>query len=261
MSSVIIYEKRDKVAYITINRPEVYNALNNETKHELFLAIKDYSKDDSLRCAVLTGAGKNAFCAGQDFNESHDIKPDKAKEWIDSFLPFYDEVIGLEKPIVCVVNGACAGSGFQLPLLCDIRIATPNARFGMTEIDAGFPTITGSSLLWTNLGKSLTVDLSLTGRLMSAEEALHHGLISKIISWEKLDEEVAAYCEMLCSKPPTAIRTMKKWFNMIEEPQYRASFYYAAEAHFRGYASGEPKIWQERFMAKHKARKEAKSKD
>ena len=74
MSSVIIYEKRDKVAYITINRPEVYNALNNETKHELFLAIKDYSKDDSLRCAVLTGAGKNAFCAGQDFTISSPTK-------------------------------------------------------------------------------------------------------------------------------------------------------------------------------------------
>ena len=130
----------------------MYNALNNEAKHELYLAIKDYSKDDNLRCAVVTGMGKNAFCAGQDFNESHDIPPNKAKEWVESFQPFYDEIRALEKPIICVVNGICAGSGFQLPLLCDIRLATPNARFGMTEIDAGFPTITGSSLLWTNLG-------------------------------------------------------------------------------------------------------------
>lgn len=256
MCAVVIYEKKNNNAFITINRPEVYNALNNEAKHELYLAIKDYSKDDNLRCAVVTGMGKNAFCAGQDFNESHDIPPNKAKEWVESFQPFYDEIRALEKPIICVVNGVCAGSGFQLPLLCDIRLATPNARFGMTEIDAGFPTITGSSLLWTNLGRSLTVDLSLTGRLMSAEEALQHGLISKIIPWEHLEEEVNAYCEMLSSKPPTAIKTMKKWFNMLDEAQYRASFYYAADAHSIGYASGEPKIWQERFIAKHKARKQ-----
>lgn len=95
MSSVILYEKKGKIAYITINRPEVYNALNNETKHELFLAIKDYSGDDNLRCAVVTGTGRNAFCAGQDFNESHDIPPERAKEWIDSFQPFYDEIRSL----------------------------------------------------------------------------------------------------------------------------------------------------------------------
>ena len=256
MSSFVIYEKKQKTARITINRPEVYNALNKQTKAELLEAFKDASRDDAIRCVVLTGAGKNAFCAGQDFNESHDIPPTRAKEWVDTFLPLYEEIRSLEKPSLCVVNGVCAGSGFQLPLLCDIRLATPNARFGMTEVDAGFPTITGSSLMWDHLGQSLTVELSLTGRLMGAEEALKHGMIARIIPWENLDEEVDKYCNMLASKPPTAIRTMKKWFNILEEPRYRASFYYAADAHYFGYASGEPKECQERFMAEHKARKE-----
>ena len=258
MSSTILYEKKGRVAKITINRPEVYNALNNPTKAALFEAIQKYADDDKLRCCVIRGAGENAFCAGQDFNESHDIKPTGAKAWCQSFVPFYDAIRALDKPLVSLVNGVCAGSGFQIPLLSDIRLCTPNARFGMTEIDAGFPTITGSSLMWDILGQSLATELALTGRLMGAEEALKHGLVAKIIPWETLDEEVGAYCEMLCNKPPTAIRSMKKWFCMIEEQRYRASWYFAEDAHTAGYASGEPKIWQERFMAEHKVSKEKK---
>ncbi|MCD8078737.1 MAG: enoyl-CoA hydratase/isomerase family protein [Lachnospiraceae bacterium] len=258
MEPVVIYEKKEELAYITINRPEVYNALNTQAKQGILESFRRASHDDEVKCIILTGAGRNAFSAGQDFNESHDIKPNNTKDWLDSFQPLYDEIRYCQKPTLCVVNGACAGSGFQLPLLCDIRLATPNARFGLTEVDAGYPTITGSSLLWDHLGQSLTIEMSLTGRLLSAQEALQHGLITKIIEWEDLDEEVTAYAKMLAQKPPTAIRTMKKWFRLIEEERYYRSFEYAEEAHYHGYASGEPKIWQEKFMAEHKARKEKK---
>lgn len=258
MFSFVIYEKKEKIAYITINRPEVYNALNTQTKHEILEAFKDASRDPEIRCVVLTGAGDKAFSAGQDFHESHDIKPGNTKDWLDSFQPLYDEIRYCDKPTLCVVNGACAGSGFQLPLLCDIRLATPNARFGLTEVNAGYPTITGSSLLWDHLGQSLTIEMSLTGRLLNADEALQHGLITQIIPWERLEEEVEAYAQMLSAKPPTAVRTMKKWFRLIEEERYYRSFEYAEDAHYYGYASGEPKIYQERFMAEHQARKQQK---
>ena len=254
MYSLIKYELKNRTAVITINRPEIYNALNSQTKHELTEAINAADRDPNVGCVLLTGSGRNAFSAGQDFHESKDLDPSDAKAWLNSFLPMYEAFRNFQKPIVCLINGSCAGSGLQLALLCDIRLATPNARLGLTEINVGFPTITGSTMLWDHVGQGLTVEMSLTGRLLDAEESLKHGLITKIVPWENVDEEVMAYCDDLAAKAPTAIRSMNKWFRMLTEDNFRRSFEFGADAHYIGYLSGEPKEYQEKFLAERAAR-------
>lgn len=255
MFEMIQYEKIDRVAKIVINRPKVFNALSTQTKHELVEAFAMAKEDPEIGCAILTGAGDKAFCSGQDLSESMQLDPADAEKWVRSFEELYIPMRNFDKPLVAVVNGVSAGSGFQIALLCDIRLCSSNARFAMTEIDVGFACVTGSSLMWDILGKSVTTDMCLSGRFMYAEEALQRGVVSAVYSSEELEAASLAYCRKLAEKPPTAVRMDKQWFQMLSEERFRKSVEFAIVAHTEGYKAGEPNAYQEKFFAERKAKK------
>jgi enoyl-CoA hydratase len=255
MYSDIIYQIQDNIAKITINRPQQLNAWTIRSKEEVLDALQKAEKDNEVKVIIFAGAGDRAFCAGQDLHESKEIKEDKALEWIAGFDNLYWTIRHCSKPTIAAINGVAVGSGWQLPLLCDFRIASENARFAMTEIDVGFPCIIGTTLLYLTLGEALSKELILTGKFIDAYEALKANLVTKVVPKEIFSEEVEKFAKMLSEKPPIAMSLNKKWFTMLSDERYLKCISFAKEAHKIGYASGEPRKAQEEFFKKREKKK------
>ena len=245
-------ELNENVLTITINRPDSYNSLSTATKYELADAFLRADKDPHVKAIILTGAGEKAFCSGQDLSESKDLDEEAAEGWIEEFDHLYRVVRKVKKPIVAAINGYAVGSGLQLALLTDIRISNRTAKYGMTEVNVGLPCVIGATMFWEVMGKSKTVDLILTGRLISAEEAKEYGLITRIVNDDELQEKAFELAKELASKPPTAIMLNKRRFNQLSEQEFNNCMNYAVEAHTIGYASGEPQEAMKKFFEKRK---------
>lgn len=251
--NTILYNVEDNVLTITINRPKSYNSLSTETKLELIDAFKSGNDDEDVRTIVVTGAGDKAFCAGQDLNESKKVNEDSAQEWVDEFDKLYRVIRSIKKPIIASINGFSVGSGLQLALLADIRISNYSARFGMTEVDVGLACIIGTTMFWEVMGKSRTIDMILSGRLLTAEEAERYGLITRLVADDQLQEETKKLAFQLASKPPVAIASNKEWFKRLSDETFESCMVYAVEAHKKGYAAGEPQKKMEEFFKKRQA--------
>ena len=246
------YEVIGKKALITLNRPQSLNALSHDLKMELIEALEAADADDKVRAIVLTGEGK-AFCAGQELKETMDTDPNEAAKeaynWImKDFKSLYEAFRRQNKVTIAMINGAAAGSGLQITLLCDFRILSSSARIGMTEIDVGYSLVTGSGVLWNIIGPARTRDLALTGRLINADEAYEWGLVNRVFSPEELREKTFEFADMLAEKAPVATMINKSYYRFLEGPHFHASFDQAVTAHKIGYESGEPQAYQKRFF-------------
>ncbi|MGD9933220.1 MAG: enoyl-CoA hydratase/isomerase family protein [Dehalococcoidia bacterium] len=213
----IIYEvDSDGVATLTINRPERMNALRPQTTAEIRQAIALARDDDAVRCLLVTGAGR-AFCAGDDFqaifladnrsNSQFNRQVRRIKEGEVSL----DDLFALEKPTVAAVNGAAVGYGMDLALYCDIRFASESARMGWFFVRRGvLGTVGGTFILRQLVGLSKALELTMTGDMVPAEEALKIGLVSKVVPDDQLLAEARAMARKLAGGPPLAQRAVKR---------------------------------------------------
>ncbi|WP_221566680.1 enoyl-CoA hydratase/isomerase family protein [Alkalihalobacillus sp. TS-13] len=246
----ILYEVSQNILTITINRPKTYNALSTSTKDELSNAFQRGNEDKNVKAIIIKGVGDKAFCSGQDLKESQHVSKETADKWVDEFDKLYRIIRKVEKPIIASINGFSTGSGLQLALLADIRISKKSAKYGMTEINVGLPCVIGSTMFWEVMGKSRTIDLILTGRLIKADEAREYGLITRVVDDEKLESETLKLANELASKPPVALAINKRRFNQISEYNFNSCMEYAIEAHTLGYQSGEPQKMMKEFFEK-----------
>jgi enoyl-CoA hydratase/carnithine racemase len=191
--SKIIYEKRNEVAYITLNRPEVHNAIDVEMHRLLRHAWRDFRDDDKLRVAILTGAGDEAFCAGADLKthvpEWSGVGPMLARSKLpDGFAGGITR--GLHrtyKPIVAALNGWTIGGGLELALACDIRVASERAKLGSFELRRGMHPADGGIVRLVNIaGAGIALELELTGEAIDAKRALSANLVSRVVPHEQL---------------------------------------------------------------------------
>jgi 2-(1,2-epoxy-1,2-dihydrophenyl)acetyl-CoA isomerase len=199
------------VATITLNRPEVYNALNDEITFELQDAFKVVSKDENVRVVVLTGEGK-AFCSGQDLKSS---ASQKNRSFMDSLHKRYNPIIramrNLPKPIVCRLNGVAAGAGCSIALACDIIVAAEEATLIEVFVNIGLVPDSGSSYFLPRLvGNAKAFELCAMGGKVKAREALQMGLINSVVSMESLDAAVQVYTAYFATAPTKAIGLIKK---------------------------------------------------
>lgn len=252
MFECLIYEKVGRVAKITLNRPEVYNAINEQAKREIAQALHKAQDDASIGCVLLTGAGEKAFCSGQDLSESVKYDPNDVEHWMKSFQDLYNPLRDFDKPLVCAINGVSVGSGFQVPLLCDIRLASSTARFAMTEIDVGLACIMGANLLCEAMGECIATYMILSGEFISAQRMKEIGVITEIYEPDELQDKAMKFCQKMAEKPPVAIKMNKQFFRRRTEHFYRDSLDFAVVAHTEGYKSGEPNEYQKRFFARKK---------
>lgn len=227
----ILYDKRDGIATIIINRPAVLNVLNEETMREIIQALEDAEKDENLRVLVLTGIGEKAFCAGLDLKSVKEISP--AKMWeLSRFL--HKVTLALEehgKPVIAAINGFALGGGLEIAMACDIRIASENARFGMPEVNVGLiPGGGGTQRLPRLVGKGLAKELIFTGKIIDAKTAESMGLVNKVVPFNDLKVAVEEFAKEIMGKPTFAIKLAKQLINASGEVDLRTGLAYEAEA-------------------------------
>jgi 2-(1,2-epoxy-1,2-dihydrophenyl)acetyl-CoA isomerase len=205
---------RDGIGTITLNRPDVYNALNDEITYELQDALKAVAKDDQTRVVVLTGEGK-AFCSGQDLKAS---SGQEKRSFIESLHKRYNPIIramrNLPKPIVCRLNGVAAGAGCSLALACDIIVASEEATLIEVFINIGLVPDSGSSYFLPRLvGMAKAFELCTMGSRVKAAEAVAMGLVNKAVPADQLDAAVREYTTYFSKAPTKAIGLIKKMLN------------------------------------------------
>lgn len=214
MFNTLKYEVKDNICTIALNRPEVYNAFNNEMSFELQDALKQATRDKDARVVILTGEGK-AFCSGQDLK---DVQGSKNRSLSDSIYKRYNPIIrairNMPKPVIARVNGVAAGAGCSLALACDIIVSSEAASFIEVFVNIGLVLDSGSSFFLPNLvGYNKAFELSTLGSKVSAKEAHELGIVNKLAAPEELDEAVASYASRYAIAPTKAIGLMKKMLN------------------------------------------------
>ncbi len=204
----IDYRQEGKVAIFTINRPEVLNALDTESMAELTRAMIDFRDDPGLWVGIVTGAGERSFCTGLDLKSVQPLKPGERQDWSQATF-----VKGLElwKPVIAAVNGYAFGGGLEIALTCDIRIASENARFGLTEVSIGLiPGWGGTQRLprLIHFGKAL--EMILTGKQLRAQEAYDLHLVSEVVPQEELMNKAMELANHICGLAPLAVQAAKE---------------------------------------------------
>jgi enoyl-CoA hydratase/carnithine racemase len=246
----IVFERKDRVAVVTLNRPRVLNALSRALKAELSDALRRVRADETVRAVVITGAGDRAFSAGQDLNEAKDLDGPGAEEWVREYERLYEDFRVLDVPIIAAVNGWCMGAGCQLALLADIRISSDTAQYGMPEIRDGIPAIFGLGLLWNLVGMSRSVYLVLSGDTLDARQALEAGLTVKVVPPARLREEAEALAARLAGFAPLAVKANKEWARRLSAEHFRATARFCVEAQHLSFAAGDARRGMEAFLEK-----------
>lgn len=210
----IKYEKQGSRLTITLNRPDVFNAFNDEQSYELQDALKAAARDAEVRVVVLTGAGK-AFCSGQDLKA---ISGAKNRSLSDSLYKRYNPIIrsmrNLPKPIICKLNGVAAGAGCSLALACDLIIASEKASLIEVFVNVGLVLDSGSSYFLPRVvGSMRAFELATMGNKVSAHQAFEWGMVNKVVAPEELDDAVNSYAEYYEKAPTKAIALMKQMLN------------------------------------------------
>jgi enoyl-CoA hydratase len=255
MSEFVKVEASDRVGCITIDRQDRLNAWNKPMRDAIVAAIGRFASDAGVGAVILTGAGDRAFCAGQDLEEAHGFDADRAEVWIREWETYYDALRALPKPLVIALNGTAAGSAFQVALLGDIRVAHPGVRMGQPEINSGIASTTGPWLMREMLGLSRTVELTLTGRMMDAEECHRLGLIHHLVPADRVLAKAREVAGELAAKPPIAMRLNKARFRAVTEPGFRDAIAAGIPIQRESYGSGEPARMMEAFFAERSRRK------
>lgn len=207
---MILFEKKDNIGILTIDRAKALNAINSEMLNELYDAAQNIAKDPELRCLIITGAGK-AFVAGADIAEMKDLSKQEGLEFGRRGHRAFCAIENLEIPVIAAVNGFALGGGCELALCADIRIASEKAKFGQPEVGLGItPGFGGTQRLMRTVNRAHAIGMILTGKIISAEKALEIGLVTKVVPPEQLMDEAMAIASAIAANAPIAVRNAKK---------------------------------------------------
>ncbi len=203
----VLYEKRDGIAYVTINRPKVLNALNTPTWKDMRTAFEDARDDATVRGVIVTGAGNKAFIAGADISELAHVAAFEAEQSSRFGQEVLDVIENLGKPVVAAVNGFALGGGCETAMACTIRIAADSAKFGQPEVTLGLlPGGGGTQRLPRLVGKGRALQLILSGETISAQEAYRIGLVNEVVPAAELIPRAEAILKKIASNAPIAVK-------------------------------------------------------
>ncbi len=228
-SSQLLVRISEQIATITINRPEIMNALSVELFHELKNVLDELEADDEVAVIILTGAGEKAFVAGGDIKAMVDVSVQWARDFAILAQDVLNRIEELSKPVIAAINGYALGGGCELAMACDIRIAADTARLGQPEVKLGIiPGFAGTQRLARLVGKGKAKELIFTGDMISAQEAHRIGLVNQVVPASEL---LAVTCEMaatIASRSRTAVKFSKQVIdNGLEMDVKRAGIYEA----------------------------------
>lgn len=207
----LIYEKKDAIAYATLNRPQALNIYNVQMRDDLFEVLSAIRDDPEVLVAIFKGAGEKAFCAGADLSEFLTAPPPTEARKVRFERDVWGLFLSIPQPLIAAVHGYVLGSGIEIALCCDIRIASEDAKFGLPEVGLGIiPAAGGTQTLPRTVGKAKALEMLLTNRWIDAQEALRIGLVNKVVTKGKLIEVVEEMAQTIASYNPVAVRNAKQ---------------------------------------------------
>ena len=249
-SQAVAVEITDRIAVVQLNRPAAMNAINADLRSLLTRTLDELDRGNDADAIVLTGAGDQAFCAGQDLDESASIDTRTLADWLNRQHAMYQAVRDVDKPIIAAINGTAVGAGFQIALMCDLRVAHAALKMGQPEVKAGLASIVGSYLLSLQVGHSLNQQLSLTGELMTGERASQLGLVNDLVAPEQVLPRAMERARALADLPGTALRATKRRFREKTQPGFDEACSAGIRYQLECYSSGEPTRVMQAFLAR-----------
>ena len=211
MFDTLLYDKQDGIAWVTLNRPQALNAINMRMRDELWDVVQAVRDDPEVLVVIFRGAGERAFCAGADINEFGTapsyVESRRARRQRD----LWGLMLSLEKPLIAAIHGYALGAGIELPMCCDLRIASEDARLGRPEVSLGYiPSAGGTQTLPRHIPPGVAMHMILTGDPIDAQTALRHGLVQRVVPRDRLYPEAVALARTLISREPLALRLAKR---------------------------------------------------
>jgi len=228
---------QDKIATLTLDRPQVLNAMNHQQRANLEAAFKALEADEAVRVIVLRGNGR-AFCAGQDQKESATMDAAGAHRRIEGYSSLYTLMRSLSKPIIARLHGYATGAGLQLALLSDLRIAADDTKVGMTELNVGSAAIMGSAFLLPLIGEAEMRRLVMMSEFVPADKALAMKLVHEVLPADELDARVMEIATKMAGWPALGIALTKEWWRKMGDELFQASLDQARQSHARNFAAG-----------------------
>lgn len=206
------FEKKGRIAYITLDEPSKLNALSAGIREGVTESLAKIEADDEIRVGIITGRGDKAFCAGADISGFPET-PEQTRHFIAAILPFLQSPERCRKPLIAAVNGMAFGGGFELAIACDFILASERAKFGVPEIQLGLLPGFAVVRLHEIVGRAKAKELSMLGEPIDAAEAVRLGIALRTVPHEKLLEEATAFAEKLAAKPRMAVELAKSFYN------------------------------------------------
>src|SRR3989440_197071 len=244
----VLTETRGPVGVVTINRPQVRNALNQQTIGELVEALEAYDRDPAVRCMILTG-DERAFAAGADISQMADagavdmLEDDNAGRWA--------RFRAIRKPVIAAVSGYALGGGCELALMCDLIVASETAQFGQPEVKIGVIPGAGGTQRWTRTaGKARAMEVVLTGDPVSAADAERMGIVNRVVPVAQYLEAAKELAALIASRPPLAVRLAKEAVNHAYETTLSAGLDYERRLFYLLFASEDKREGMRAFLEK-----------
>ena len=244
----ILTEIKGRVGVVILNRPKAYNALNYQLLSELMEALTSFDNDKSIGAMVITGNEKT-FAAGADISDMVDASPEDMKK--SPFIPTFDLIRGIKKPVIAAVSGYCLGGGSELAMSCDLIIASESAVFGQPEINLGIiPGAGGTQRLTRAVGKVVAMEMILNNRTLSAEEAYSFNLINKVYPVEDYLTHTITLAQEIAERAPLAVQAAKEMVNHSFEVSLTEGFEDERETFFNLFSSQDQKEGMKAFLEK-----------
>lgn len=207
----LIYEKKGHIAYVTLNRPQALNVYNVQMRDDLYEVLSAIKDDPEVRVAIFKGAGEKAFCAGADLSEFLTAPTPVIARQVRFGRDVWGFFLSIPQPLIAAVHGYVLGSGIEIALCCDIRIASEDARFGLPEVGLGIiPAAGGTQTLPRTVGRARALEMLLTNRWINGEEAYNIGLVNQVVPRDKLLQTAEEMAERIASFNPMAVRNAKQ---------------------------------------------------
>lgn len=252
-TSPIEVQRMDGIAIVRLNRPAALNAVDASLRAALRQAFVGLQADAEVQALVLTGHGERAFCAGQDLDEGAGIGTGDLAGWLNDQHAMYQALRDVMKPVVAAINGTAVGAGFQMALMCDLRVAHAGLRMGQPEVKAGLASIVGSYLMSLQIGQSLNQQLSLTGELLSGERAWQLGLVNDLVAPAEVLPRAVERARALAALPGAALRTTKQRFRERTQAGFEEACSAGIRYQLECYSTGEPQRVMQSFLARRQA--------
>ena len=250
MPETILVDRQDRVAILTIDRPDKLNALNQQVRDEMLELLEELKTDDDVGVIVVTGSGNKAFVAGADIQEFDGRSPMDQRHAM-RFPRLYDVMSEFPKPVIAMINGFCLGGGCELAMSCDVRVASDNARFGQPEIKLGLiPGGGGTQRLPRLVGLGQAMRLILTGEMIPAEEAREIGLVELVVPLDELRDRTLEMASAMASKSPLTLKVAKQALRASERMSIEEGLLYERDLFCLCFSTEDMKEGVQAFLEK-----------